>query len=71
VCELQGLQQSVMSTGDWPSAEALERAAKAARELEGTKNAKAIIELGKREQEVKKVCPCWCWCAGPLDASSS
>ena len=45
---------AMSGTGEWPSAEALERAAKAARELEGNKNAKAMIELGKREQDVKK-----------------
>ena len=35
-------------------ADALERAAKAARELEGNKNVKAILEMSKREQELKK-----------------
>lgn len=35
-------------------ADALERAAKAARELEGSKNVKALLELSKREAEVKK-----------------
>jgi ATPase family AAA domain-containing protein 3A/B len=35
-------------------ADALERAAKAARELEQSKNVKAIIEMSKREQELKK-----------------
>jgi hypothetical protein len=36
-------------------ADALERAAKAARELEGSKNVKALLELSKREYEGKKV----------------
>ena len=35
-------------------ADALERAAKAARELESSKNVKALLELSKREAEVKK-----------------
>lgn len=35
-------------------ADALERAAKAARELEGSKNLKALLELSKRESDVKK-----------------
>lgn len=34
-------------------AEALERAAKAARELESSKHVKAAVELSKREQNVK------------------
>lgn len=34
-------------------ADALERAAKFARELEGTKNVTAYIEISKREQQVK------------------
>jgi ATPase family AAA domain-containing protein 3A/B len=34
-------------------ADALERAAKAARELEKSKNVKALLELSKRESEVK------------------
>jgi len=34
-------------------AEALERAAKAARELEGSKHVKQAVEMSKREQNVK------------------
>lgn len=41
--------------------EGLERAAKAARDLDGSRNAGQAIELIKTQEMTKQVC-CWCWC---------
>ena len=41
--------------------EGLERAAKAARELDASRNANSAIELIKTQEVTKQVCTCYCW----------